>query len=176
MIRNLAALEAMRDSVFVAEVATGIIVDANPAAVALCGRSLADLRSLHYTILLAPENVERPQSGFLSAPQAQGPVEGTVLHKDGHRIPVEITSSHFIDPDGRRMLIAIFRDITGRKAGGEGLRHIEQTFRHVRELIANDVLRQSDFIQAALDNISDGVAACDSTGDLPVTISSALTA
>jgi PAS domain S-box-containing protein len=155
MIGDLAAFEAMRDSVFIAEVATGIIVDANPAAVALCGRSLGELRSLHHTTLLAPENVERPQSGFLSAAQPPGSVEGTLLHKNGQRIPVEFTSSHFLDPDGRRMLIALFRDITERKAAGKGLRHIEETFRHVRKLIANDVLRQSEFIQAALDNISD---------------------
>ena len=58
--------------------------------------------------------------------------------EDGHRIPVEITSSHFIGPDARRMLIAIFRDITERKPEGEGLHRIEETFQHVRKLVAKE--------------------------------------
>src|SRR5215218_4224172 len=118
MIGDLTTFEAMRDSVFVAEVATGTIVHANPAAVALCGRSVVELRSLHYTMLLAPDD-QTAHAGFLSPSQAPGSVARTVLHKDGHRIPVEMTSSHFTDPDGRRMFTAILRDITAQNATRE---------------------------------------------------------
>ena len=49
MIRHRAVLDAVRDAIFLADIETGMIVDANPAAEALCGTSLADLRSLHHT-------------------------------------------------------------------------------------------------------------------------------
>src|SRR4051794_15768928 len=35
-----------------------------------------------------------------------------------------------------------------------------------RKIVKRELVRQGEFIQAALDNISDGVAACDSAGDL----------
>ena len=43
MIRHRAVLDAVRDAIFLADTETGMIVDANPAAEALCGRSLAEL-------------------------------------------------------------------------------------------------------------------------------------
>ena len=118
MIGDLAVVRAVRDAVIVADAVTGVIVDANPAAVALCGSSLAELRSLHYTQLHAP---------------------------------VEIPFAEFTLPDGRRMLIGVFRNGSDRQ---------------VRTVADENFLRQSEFVQAALDNISDAVVACDSNGDL----------
>src|SRR5438270_682254 len=117
MIRDWAVLEVVRDSVFVADAITGMIVDANPAAEALCGRSLADLQSLHHTQLHPPGQVEWAPSGISKTRRLPGLMKATVLHKNGRRIPVEITVSHFTSPDGRRMLIGVFRDTTER--GGE---------------------------------------------------------
>src|SRR5689334_3593322 len=125
MIRDLAELEAMREPVFVVDVATERIVHANPAAVALTGRTLAELQSLHHTMVLAPENVDTSQSDFLTAPQVMDSVRRTVLHSDGYPIAVEVTSNHFTEPDGKRMLMAICRDITEQKAGSDSLNHIE---------------------------------------------------
>lgn len=75
---------AVRDAIFLGDMETGMIVDANPAAEALCGRSLAELRLLHRTGLAS----------------AQG-----ILHKDGHSTPVEITASQFTDALGRRISV-----------------------------------------------------------------------
>ena len=58
MIRHRAVLDAVRDAIFLADIETGMIVDANPAAEALCGRSLAELRSLHHTPLHPREAAE----------------------------------------------------------------------------------------------------------------------
>ena len=57
MIRSRDVLDAIRDAVFLADVETGIIIDANRAAESLCGRSITELRLLHLTELQTPESL-----------------------------------------------------------------------------------------------------------------------
>jgi PAS domain S-box-containing protein len=78
-------------------------------------------------------------------------VEGTqnwLVHKDGHRISVETTFGDFEDDDGRKLLVEVLRDTTERQRAEW------------------ELLRENQFIQAVLENISDGVFACDSAGKL----------
>ena len=137
MIEHLAVLNAVRDAIFVADIDTGMLVDANPAAEALCGRSLTELRLLHHTRLHPPDRAESARSSFIKHAQDPTVTEGLVLHKDGHQIPVEISSSPFTAPDGRRMLIGVFRDITERAAEREALRRSEERFRQVAESVGD---------------------------------------
>ncbi len=55
MIRHRDVFNTVRDAIFIADTNTGMIVDANRAAEALCGRSLEELRSMHHTQLHPPE-------------------------------------------------------------------------------------------------------------------------
>src|SRR5437588_786542 len=64
MIRQRAVLDAVRDAIFLADIDTGMIVDANRAAESLCGRSVAELRSLHHTQLHPPETREVDAQGL----------------------------------------------------------------------------------------------------------------
>ena len=108
LIWNRALLDAVRDAVFLADIATGMIVDANPAAEYLCGRSLAELQVMHHTELHPPENAELARQGFDENVRVPGLIEGLLLHKSGRRIPVEISSSQFATPDGKRIQIGVF--------------------------------------------------------------------
>ncbi len=148
MIQHRDVVNAVRDAIFIAEIDTGMIVDANRAAEALCGRSLSELRLLRYSELHSSKGAEALGRGFEKQAPVPGLTEASVLHKDGHRIPVEIASSHFTAADGRRMLVGVFRDTSERKQAEQAL------------------LSQNEFIQAVLDNISDGVVACDDAGNL----------
>lgn len=133
MIQHRAVVNAVRDAIFLADIDTGMIVDANPAAEALCGRSLAELRSLHHTELYPPEAAESARHGFQKDKEPPGLTEGWVLHKDGHRIPVEIASSHFTGSDGKPLLVSVFRDTTERNRARDALRRSEERFRQVAE-------------------------------------------
>ena len=66
MIQHRAVVNAVRDAIFLADMDSGMIVDANPAAEALCGRSLAELRSLHHTELHPPEVAESAAAKLLT--------------------------------------------------------------------------------------------------------------
>ena len=88
MIQHRDVVNAVRDAIFVADMDTGMIVDANRAAEALCGRSLAELRLLHYSELHPPKVAEAARRGFEKQAPVPGLTEASVLHKDGHRIRV----------------------------------------------------------------------------------------
>jgi PAS domain S-box-containing protein len=129
-----ALFNAVRDAIFVADIDSGMIVDANLAAEALCGWSLAELRSRHQTQLHPPDVAQRARQGFENDTRVPGLTAGFVQHKDGHRIPVEIASSHFSGPDGRRMLLGVFRDTTERNVARERLRESEERLKHAERL------------------------------------------
>jgi PAS domain S-box-containing protein len=133
MIQHRDIFNTIRDAIFIADTDTGLIVDANGAAEALCGRSLEELRSMHHTELHPQENAERARQGFQNNSRIPGLTEGLILHKDGHRIPIEIASSHLTNIDGRRMLVGVFRDTTERERVRESLRQSEERFRQVAE-------------------------------------------
>jgi PAS domain S-box-containing protein len=118
----LAVLDTVRDAVFLADIDTGMIVDANPAAEILCGRSLWELTLLHHTGLYPPEARESARLAFEKRTRIQDLSEGLVLHKEGHRIRVEIASIPFTAPDGKRILVGVFRDTTERYAQRKTLR------------------------------------------------------
>jgi two-component system cell cycle sensor histidine kinase/response regulator CckA len=131
-VRYRALCNTVRDAILVADIDTGMIVDANLAAEALCGRSLAELQLLHHTELHPQEGADlaRPRDEKEQVPCL---TEGLVLQKDGQRIPVEIASSEFTGPDGRRMLLFVFRDTTERNVAREALRQSEERFQQVAQ-------------------------------------------
>jgi PAS domain S-box-containing protein len=116
MIWHRDIMDAVRDAVFLVDGKTGKILEANRAAEALCGRSLAELQLLHHTQLHPPESTDQIRFRFEEGIPVSSMTEGVVLHKDNHRIPVEITSSACAGPDGRQMWVGVFRDLTRRNA------------------------------------------------------------
>ena len=134
MIPHRAVFNAVRDAIFVADIETGMIVDANPAAEALCGRNLEELRSLRHIQLHPPASGESANSGFQHDAHDSSLTEGVLLHEDGRRLSVEVSYSHFTAADGQRMLVGVFRDITDRLAARETLRGSEERFRKIAEI------------------------------------------
>jgi PAS domain S-box-containing protein len=111
-----ALFENAGDAIFVADAATGMILDANQRACALVGRSQAELRRTHQMALHPPDLSAAYAVMFrahLSAGDQQ-PIEAVVRHADGHDIPVEISSS-LATIGGRPAILGIFRDIRERK-------------------------------------------------------------
>jgi PAS domain-containing protein len=76
MIQHPAVFAAVRDAIFLADINTGMIVDANPAAEALSGRTLAELQLLHHTQLHPPKVGKVAGSWFEKDSQAPVSTEG----------------------------------------------------------------------------------------------------
>ncbi len=95
-------------------------------------------------------------------------VELAGLGKDGAEFPLELSLASW-ETGGETFFTGIIRDIGERKHTEKRLRRAkeeaEQASRLARER-SSELRRQTTFIQAVLENIADGVVACDEKGIL----------
>ena len=131
MIDKRAVFKAVRDAIFLADCETVMIVDANPAAEALCGRDVAELRLLRQSQVYTAKTP--------NAAQPESSIEGSMIDRSGRHIPVEISASRFTSWDGKQMLIGVVRETTARDAAREALRRSEERFRQVAETVGEFV-------------------------------------
>jgi PAS domain S-box-containing protein len=115
-------VETANDAIFVADTATGIILDANKKAEELMGIPIKDIIGMHQTHLHPPEEEKRYSKMFQDAVEIGNGITGELLvcHKDGYRVPVEISTS-ITELGGKRVIQGIFRDLTERKRAEEAL-------------------------------------------------------
>lgn len=111
--------EASPDAIILADIETGMLIDANPVACSMLGYSINKIRTLHQTQLhparhkeFATESFEK-HVGIAIRKEDQLPIESVVLRSDGTEIPVEVLSNN-ITLNGRNILQGVFRDITER--------------------------------------------------------------
>ncbi len=112
--RSRLLLENASDAIFLADVESGLIIDVNIKACELVGCSREELLGKHQSELHPPEIREQSARGFKAAslmPQGQSLRASThILHRDGTRIPVEI-SGVVMEVKGRKVRQGIFRDM-----------------------------------------------------------------
>ncbi len=121
-------LEGAADAILVADAESGVILQANPRAELLLGRTTAELVGMHQADIHPPEERARYRALFRSSS-----VEGRILDQealcvvraDGLRVPVEISST-VIELEGRRVVQGIFRDISERHRVEDQLRRLSR--------------------------------------------------
>ncbi len=114
------------DAIFVADTQTGMIVDANAKATELTGRSTEEILTLHQSQLHPPEELESITNKFRAAVTSPTPitVEANALHKDGRKIPIEISTTFYTDPEGKQRIIGVFRNVSERKEAEEKIKNV----------------------------------------------------
>lgn len=139
-----ALLDALDDAVFMHDF-EGRIVEVNAAACRRLGYTREEFLRLTTRDIDAPEFAR----GFSERAQkqlAQGTFRCEGLHraKDGRLIPVDINTSQIM-LDGRPAILAVMRDISGRKQTEEKL------------------AQQSQLLQSIVDNMGDAIVAFDNS-------------
>jgi hypothetical protein len=123
--------ENAADAIFIAEIDSGRIVDANQAACNLVMMPLDKIIGLHQSQLHPPDETESSVDSFKRAfedsklnspPQL---FEKLVIRSDGQSVPVEILASAVIF-NGKHCLLGTFRDISERRKTEEALRQSEE--------------------------------------------------
>lgn len=99
----------------------GRVSDANPPLCQLLGLGLSDVYERHVLEFFAPDQVDRA-AGVLRSGQ-ETTYESVLLHRNGHRIPVELIV-RTIDVKGERLRMAIVRDIRDRQAAQARIHHL----------------------------------------------------
>lgn len=114
------------DAIILAEIDSGIIIDANAEACRLLARPVEKIRGMHHVELHPPRNDEYSKRTFhlqvndFVQKKEFHPVENLVLRADGTEIPVEVLAS-IISIDGKPVLQGVFRDITERRRTEDAL-------------------------------------------------------
>jgi len=96
----------------------GYHLDSNRSALELVGYSRKDIKGVHFTRIIAPDQHQKSQQimeGLRSGMEG-GSYEKTFIRRDGRRIPVEMTVSPLLDSQGRLYcILSVIRDISERK-------------------------------------------------------------
>ncbi|MHB9031688.1 MAG: PAS domain S-box protein, partial [Anaerolineae bacterium] len=102
-------------------------VDANEAYCRIVGYTRSELLKLKLADVIPPEL--RPEKGpMMRSDQLSGKTFETYnLHRDGRRIPVEVTST--ILSGAERLVVSIVRDVSERKWAEESQRESEERYR-----------------------------------------------
>lgn len=148
------------DAILVSD-AEGRYVEVNAAACQLLGRSREELLGRTGADFVAPEELARIAPSRARLSRAEDPValgEWTFVHKDGTRIPTEVSAK--VLADGSRQ--AFVRDISRRKRTEQELR--------VAEAERSAALRE---LEAALEQVPAGITILRGSGAQRVTLNRA---
>lgn len=114
-LRYQKLLEQANDAIFIADVETGFIIEANKKAVELLGKPLNDIIGMHQSELHPAEDADRYMYIFNKHLKLGSVIseEIYVIHESGSRIPVEVSAS-VIELEGKKVIQGIFRKIKDR--------------------------------------------------------------
>ncbi len=125
--------EAANEGIFLADVETGRLLDANPRACALIGYTRDEIRGMHHLELHPHEKREHYRAIFRRHAETGQAIENVeVVHRNGTRIPVEIRAAR-TTLDSRPILISIFRDLRPRLELAQQLHELESQFHILAE-------------------------------------------
>ncbi len=126
-LRREAFFQGARDAILVSDPGTGLLVEVNREAETLLGRPRSELVNLPLAAIHPTSEQEHDTAAFRSRVSgASVLIETEVQHRDGTRIPVEISSRGISLPDGRKLLLGVVRDIRERQRLSEQLRQAEK--------------------------------------------------
>ncbi|HEX9021399.1 MAG TPA: HD domain-containing phosphohydrolase [Nitrospirota bacterium] len=109
-------IETANDAVFIIDAETGVILDANKQSESLLGLPREKIIGMHQRAIHPAEDEEKCAQFFADSLKYGGAIGGDVcvFHRDGTKIPIEISAS-VIERDGKRIMQSFLRDITKRR-------------------------------------------------------------
>lgn len=116
----------MNDAAVLADIETGMVVEANQPAERLWGRSISELVGIHQSQLHPPVLSDEAKKAFADHIAAliqnkRDTIHVPIMHKSGTEVPAEISSS-LVEIGGKMMILGVFRDITERVKTAQELR------------------------------------------------------
>ena len=119
------------DALFLIDMSSGAILDANAAACRLYGYSYAEILQLkNRDLFIDLEETQALQEGQATIPRLR------LRKRDGTSFPVEITAKQFLLNNQQVLSIAI-RDVTEEEEAAVKLRNSEASFKHQNEIFAS---------------------------------------
>jgi len=125
--------EIAPDAIFVADTATGIIIDANNRAAELLGMPLDEIIGMHQTQVHPTEDSELYREIFMDLVNKGAGIYSNdvyLCNNKGQKIPIEISAA-VTKLDDQDIIYGIFRDITQKKKLRDELTENEKRYRQL---------------------------------------------
>ncbi len=115
-----------RDAIFIADVETGLLIDANKQAEKLLLKPIEEIIGMHQAELHPVEAQEKWKAQFKAHANSMvnEAMDAEIVASDGRIIPAELSAS-VVEVGGRKLLQGIFRDVSERKRAEQALRDSE---------------------------------------------------
>ena len=126
----------------------GRIIDANPAASNILGRDRQELIACKRNEIVDINDPNYQQALQKRKESGTYQLETNFIHKDGHKIPVEVSSRAYRTPKGKLRAIVSFRDVSKRKE------------------VEKNLVKNRHFTESALDSIPGVFLVLDSDGNV----------
>lgn len=133
--------DAARDLILVHDM-NGLIKYINAAGIELTGYSHDEICKMNVWDFIPPDHhrrIREYQALRLADDRGRYLFELEILHKEGHKIPMEVSSSPILVDNGMENILIVARNITERRAAEEALKQSELKYRHLFEC-ANDAI------------------------------------
>jgi len=156
--KNRGLMTHASDAIVIMDAETGRFTDANQRAQELVGRTLEELRNMHFTGIYPAEYHEILQVNFSHAITGGGRGSGSrslaIVDRDGKRIPV-IASSTAIDLGGRRHVMGIFHDISEIQMAQDALQLANKKLNLLSDITRHDIRNKLTILGGYLELLRD---------------------
>lgn len=158
---------------------TGSVVEFNPAAERIFGYRQADVLGREMAGLIVPPALRDAHRAGMARHLSSGGgvalnrrLELTAMRADGSEFPAEVSITR-IPSSGPPLFTGHLRDITERKEREQALKRNEEALRQANADLEARIAERTTalteangFLQALLENVQDGIVACDANGML----------
>jgi len=153
--KNKGLMDSANDAIFIADIETGMLIDANNKAQQLIGRTRLEIQMMHITALYAEKDREMYRNFFdQHAHEGSGVHEEVVVDRDSREIPV-IVSATRLDIGGRSCLMGIYHDVSEMKNAQDALRLANKKLNMLAEITRHDIRDKLSVMAGYLDLLRD---------------------
>ncbi len=137
--KNKGLMDSANDAIFIADIETGMLIDANNKAQQMIGRTRAEIQKMHM-VEIHPERDKETYSRYFDehASEGSGVQEEVIVDRTGREISV-IVSATRLEFGGRPCLMGIFHDVSDMKNAQDALRFANKKLNMLAEVTRHDI-------------------------------------
>lgn len=153
--KNKGLMDSANDAIILADIESGMIVDANNKAQQMIGWTRSELQKMHLVEIYLEKDQETYRKYFdQHAQEGSGVQEEVIIDSKGNEISV-IVSVTRIDIDGRPCLMGIFHDISEMKNAQDALRFANKKLNMLAEISRHDIRNKLTVLSGYLELLRD---------------------
>jgi PAS domain S-box-containing protein len=137
--KNRGLMDHASDAIFIADAVTGMLTDANKKALETLGKSLDEIRVMHYRDLHPYELRGQFEKAYMkAAEEGAGSQAMVIIGNGGRHIPV-IMSATTMDLGGKPSIMGIFHDISEIQMAQEALQLANKKLNLLADITRHDI-------------------------------------